>query len=170
MINPSVSASLSSPRGSFMVLFMKQFVAAVTIVVRDYDEALAYYTQALGFEIAEDAPQTAGKRWVLVRPPGAGECGLLLAKAKNDEERRAIGRQTGGRVGFFLHTDDFARDYARMQAWGVKFREEPRREAYGRVVVFEDLYGNKWDLVEPAPAAAAAKENEPAAGARPSRR
>jgi catechol 2,3-dioxygenase-like lactoylglutathione lyase family enzyme len=133
---------------------MKQFVSAVTLVVRDYDEAIAYYTQALGFEIAEDAPQTAGKRWVLVRPPGASECGLLLAKAKNEEERRAIGRQTGGRVCLFLHTDDFARDYARMKAWGVTFREEPRQEAYGQVVVFEDLYGNKWDLIQPSVAPA----------------
>ncbi|HVW21512.1 MAG TPA: VOC family protein [Opitutaceae bacterium] len=128
---------------------MKQFVSAVTIMVRDYDEAIAYYTQALGFEIAEDAPQTAGKRWVLVRPPGANECGLLLAKAKNEEERKAVGCQAGGRVCFFLHTDDLVRDYARMKAWGVRFREEPRNEPYGRVAVFEDLYGNKWDLIQP---------------------
>lgn len=123
-------------------------IGAVTFLVRDYDEAIAWFRDALGFELVEDTPLGGGKRWVLVAP-GEGATPLLLAEASTDEQRARIGDQTGGRVGLFLHTDDFARDHARMTAAGVRFREAPRHEAYGTVAVFEDLYGNLWDLIEP---------------------
>ncbi|PWI13446.1 extradiol dioxygenase [Streptomyces sp. Act143] len=130
-------------------------IALVTLVVDDYDEAIRFYTEALGFRLVEDAPRPDGSRWVVVEPgvePGAesGGTGLLLARAKNDAQRTRVGDQTGGRVGFFLHTDDFARDHARMLAAGVTFLEEPRHEPYGSVAVFQDLYGNRWDLLQPA--------------------
>ncbi|MFJ4961657.1 Glyoxalase/Bleomycin resistance protein/Dioxygenase superfamily protein [Streptomyces sp. ADI96-02] len=126
-------------------------LALVTLVVRDYDEAIAFYRDALGFELVEDADRGNGTRWVVVRPRGtAPGTGLLLARAKNDEQRERVGAQTGGRVGFFLYTDDFAGEQARMAAAGVRFVEEPRHEAYGSVAVFEDLYGNRWDLLQPA--------------------
>ncbi|MCT4352325.1 VOC family protein [Streptomyces sp. Je 1-79] len=129
-------------------------IALVTLVVRDYDEALAFYTGALGFDLVEDTARDDGSRWIVVRPAagpdGASGTSLLLARAKSPEEESAVGRQTGGRVGFFLHTDDFTRDHTRMTAAGVHFLEEPRREPYGTVAVFEDLYGNRWDLLEPA--------------------
>ncbi|MCZ0981699.1 VOC family protein [Streptomyces diastatochromogenes] len=131
-------------------------IALVTLVVRDYDEAIAFYTDALGFDLVEDTDRGDGSRWVVVRPRGAagvgglGNTGLLLAKAKNEEQEASVGHQTGGRVGFFLHTEDFARDHERMAAAGVKFLEEPRHEPYGSVAVFEDLYGNRWDLLQPA--------------------
>lgn len=125
-----------------------QHVAHVTLVVADYDEAIAFYTQQLGFTLVADTPLSAtGKRWVLVAPPGSS-CALLLAKAEGNEQRRYIGNQTGGRVFLFLHTDDFQRDYACLLAKGVTFRETPREEAYATVVVFEDLYGNLWDLLQ----------------------
>jgi catechol 2,3-dioxygenase-like lactoylglutathione lyase family enzyme len=124
-------------------------IALVTLMVRDYDEALAFYVDALGFELGEDTPRPDGTRWVVVRPHGAAGTGLLLARAKNDAERDRVGAQTGGRVGLFLHTEDFQRDYTRMCAAGVTFLESPRHEAYGSVVVFEDLYGNRWDLLQP---------------------
>ena len=124
-------------------------LAAVTLVVRDYDEAIAWFTGLLGFDLVEDAPLGNGKRWVTVRPRGGG-CALVLARASGDAQAASIGNQTGGRVGFFLHTDDFARDHAAWSARGVRFVEAPRREAYGVVAVFEDLYGNRWDLIEPA--------------------
>jgi catechol 2,3-dioxygenase-like lactoylglutathione lyase family enzyme len=127
---------------------MSQSIAHVAIVVRDYDEAIAYYTNALGFDLVEDTPLGAGKRWVLVRPPGSDGTCLLLARAASPEQESRIGNQTGGRVFLFLHTDDFWRDYNAMKTRGVQFIQEPREEAYGRVVVFVDLYGNKWDLVE----------------------
>jgi catechol 2,3-dioxygenase-like lactoylglutathione lyase family enzyme len=127
---------------------MGQAIAHVAIVVRDYDEAIAYYTNALGFDLVEDTPLGAGKRWVLVRPPGSDGTCLLLAKAASPEQESRIGNQTGGRVFLFLHTDDFWRDYNAMKTRGVQFIQEPREEAYGNVVVFVDLYGNKWDLVE----------------------
>lgn len=127
---------------------MRRTIASVTLVVRDYDEAIAFYTGALGFDLLEDTDLGGGKRWVRVAPRGA-ETALLLAQADGDEQRASIGLQTGGRVGFFLHTDDFARDHAAMQARGVRFLEAPRHEAYGSVAVFEDLYGNRWDLLEP---------------------
>ncbi|MDX6315280.1 MAG: hypothetical protein QOF44_4744 [Streptomyces sp.] len=124
-------------------------IALVTLVVNDYDEAIAFYTGALGFDLLDDEPRPDGSRWVVVRPPGGDGSGLLLARAKDDAQRDRVGDQTGGRVGFFLHTEDFAGDYARMRAAGVTFLEEPRHETYGSVVVFQDLYGNRWDLLEP---------------------
>lgn len=125
-----------------------QHLARVAILVRDYDEAIAYYTMVLGFTLLEDSPRGPAKRWVVVAPPGSREAGLLLARAATDAQGAAVGNQSGGRVFLFLHTDDFARDYAAYRARGVRFVEEPRDEEYGRVVVFEDLYGNKWDLIE----------------------
>ncbi len=126
---------------------MKQRISLVALVVRDYDEAIAFYTQALGFTLLEDTDLGDGKRWVRVAPPGA-ETALLLAQASDDEQARSIGNQTGGRVGFFLHTDDFWRDHAGMSERGVRFLETPRVESYGTVAVFEDLYGNRWDLLQ----------------------
>lgn len=128
---------------------MKQHLALVALVVADYDEAIAWYTQKLGFVLVEDTPQAPGKRWVVVRPPGGSGTGFLLAQAANERQKAAVGNQTGGRVFLFLHTDDFERDYAAYKARGVAFVEEPRREAYGNVVVFTDLYGNRWDLIQP---------------------
>lgn len=128
---------------------MKQSIAHITLVVRDYDEAIAFYTGVLGFTLLEDTALGGGKRWVRVAPRGASETALLLAEAADDAQRTRIGDQTGGRVGFFLHTDDFDRDHAAMSTRGVRFLEPPRREAYGTVAVFEDLYGNRWDLLEP---------------------
>ncbi|WP_274563414.1 VOC family protein [Streptomyces spiramyceticus] len=126
-------------------------IALVTLVVRDYDEAIAFYTDALGFELVEDTDRGDGSRWVVVRPRGsAAGTGLLLARAKDATQLASVGAQTGGRVGFFLHTEDFAGDHARMTAAGVRFMEEPRHEPYGSVAVFEDLYGNRWDLLETA--------------------
>ena len=124
-----------------------QSIAHVAIVVRDYDEAIAWYTRVLGFDLIEDSPRTPEKRWVLVGPGGQGTA-LLLARAANAEQASHIGNQTGGRVFLFLHTDDFQRDYRAYLARGVKFIELPRQEPYGSVVVFEDLYGNRWDLIE----------------------
>jgi catechol 2,3-dioxygenase-like lactoylglutathione lyase family enzyme len=121
----------------------------VALVVRDYDEAIGFYVGVLGFELLEDrAMPEQGKRWVSVRPRGGG-CALLLARAATPRQAEAIGNQSGGRVFAFLHTDDFARDSAAWRAQGVRFREAPREEAYGTVAVFEDLYGNAWDLIEP---------------------
>lgn len=126
-------------------------IALVTLVVDDYDEAIGFYTRALGFRLVEDTPRPDGSRWVVVAPgPEQHGTGLLLALAKDAEQRARIGDQTGGRVGFFLHTDDFARDHARMTAVGVTFLEEPRTEPYGTVAVFQDRYGNRWDLLQPA--------------------
>ncbi|AZM79322.1 VOC family protein [Streptomyces sp. KPB2] len=126
-------------------------IALVALVVDDYDEAIRFYTEALGFRLAEDTPRPDGSRWVVVEPgdPGAGTA-LLLARAKGEAQRARVGDQTGGRVGFFLYTDDFARDHARMTAAGVTFLEESRHEPYGSVAVFQDLYGNRWDLLQPA--------------------
>ena len=132
-------------------------VALVTLVVDDYDEAIRFYTEALGFRLVEDTPRPDGSRWVVVEPGAEGQggqgTGLVLGRAKDEAQRARVGDQTGGRVGFFLHTDDFARDHARMRAAGVTFLEEPRHEPYGSVVVFQDLYGNRWDLLQPAPTA-----------------
>jgi catechol 2,3-dioxygenase-like lactoylglutathione lyase family enzyme len=127
---------------------MANCIAAVTLLVRDYDEAIAFFTQALRFEQVEDTPLGAGKRWVVVAPQGS-QTRLLLAKASTPEQERHIGNQTGGRVFLFLHTENFWDDYQHLQSHGVHFTEEPRQEAYGWVVVFQDLYGNKWDLVQP---------------------
>ncbi|SMD11343.1 VOC family protein [Kibdelosporangium aridum] len=119
------------------------------IVVRDYDEAIAFYVDSLGFELREDTRLDERKRWVVVAPPGSTESAILLAKAASDEQAARVGDQTGGRVGFFLNTDDFARDHARMVQAGVTFIREPRHEPYGTVAVFVDLYGNRWDLIQP---------------------
>jgi catechol 2,3-dioxygenase-like lactoylglutathione lyase family enzyme len=124
-------------------------VATVALVVADYDEAIAWYTEKLGFRLIEDAALGGGKRWVVVAPGSGGGARLLLAEASNDEQRSRIGNQAGGRVFLFLETDDFSRDRAAMLAAGVEFREKPRDEAYGTVAVFSDLYGNLWDLIEP---------------------
>jgi catechol 2,3-dioxygenase-like lactoylglutathione lyase family enzyme len=127
---------------------MKQAIAQVSFLVRDYDEAIDFFTSRLGFRVLEDAVQAPGRRWVVVGPPGRG-ARLVLARAKNAAERAAVGRQAGGRVFLFLETDAFAACRRRMLARGVVFREAPRREAYGTVAVFEDLYGNPWDLIMP---------------------
>ncbi|GGD44523.1 VOC family protein [Pseudoxanthomonas indica] len=129
---------------------MSQTLALITVLVDDYDRAIAHYTGALGFELREDTDLGNGKRWVRVAPPGSRETGLLLAQASDAAQRARIGDQTGGRVGFFLHTDDFARDHARMVAAGVEFLEAPRHESYATVAVFRDAYGNRWDLLQPA--------------------
>lgn len=131
---------------------MKQNIGYISVLVRDYDEAIGYYTSVLGFELVEDTlVGPAGKRWVLVAPSGASECRLLLARAVTAEEIAAVGRQAGGRVFLFLHTDDFARDYKVYSARGVAFSERPREEPYGTVAVFTDLYGNRWDLLQMRP-------------------
>ena len=127
---------------------MTQTIAIFTIVVPDYDAGIDFYVNALGFELLEDTPRNPTKRWVRVAPKGA-ETAILLAKADGPAQDAAIGNQTGGRVGFFLHTDDFERDYQAMKAKGVTFKETPRHEAYGSVVVFQDPWGNLWDLIEP---------------------
>jgi catechol 2,3-dioxygenase-like lactoylglutathione lyase family enzyme len=121
----------------------------LTLVVRDYDEAVAFFTGALRFTVVEDTPLGDGKRWVIVAPPAREGAALLLAKAATSEQAAHAGNQTGGRVCLFLHTDDFWDDYHHMQSHGVRFAEAPREEPYGRVVVFFDLYGNKWDLIQP---------------------
>ncbi len=126
---------------------MIETIGALTFLVRDYDEAIAYFTESLGFALIEDTPLDAEKRWVLVSPPGGG-VRLLLAKASGEQQAARIGDQTGGRVFLFLHTDDFARDHARLQAKGVRFLETPRDEPYGWVAVFEDIWGNRWDLLQ----------------------
>lgn len=126
----------------------RSHLGLVAIVVDDYDTAIDFFTGPLGFDLVEDTDQGA-KRWVVVRPPGA-DTGILLARADGPDQHAAIGGQTGGRVGFFLYTDDFEAQYAHMRAHGVFFCEEPRHEPYGSVVVFEDCAGNRWDLIQPA--------------------
>ena len=140
---------------------MPQTIALTTLVVADYDAAIGFYRDRLGFELIEDTPLGAGKRWVVVAPAGSAGA-LLLARAASPEQSARIGDQTGGRVGFFLQTDDFARDHARFTAAGVTFVRPPRREPYGTVAVFQDLYGNLWDMIEPA-AAPAPLDSAPAA-------
>jgi catechol 2,3-dioxygenase-like lactoylglutathione lyase family enzyme len=125
-------------------------LATVTLVVADYDEAIAFFVERVGFELIEDKSLSDGKRWVVVAPRDGAGAHLPLARADGEEQRAVIGRQAGGRVGFFLETDDLAGDHARMAEAGVTFLEEPRTERYGTVVVFEDLYGNRSDLIEPA--------------------
>src|SRR5262245_55487699 len=128
---------------------MKHTIAHVAVVVRDYDEAIAFYTRKLGFTLIEDSEQPdQHKRWVIVAPPGSSGTTLLLARASTPEQARCIGNQTGGRVFLFLSTDDFWRDYHRMTAAGVRFVRPPSDAPYGTVAVFEDLYGNRWDLVQ----------------------
>jgi catechol 2,3-dioxygenase-like lactoylglutathione lyase family enzyme len=125
-------------------------IATVALVVRDYDDALAFYRDALGFAVLADTDLGEGKRWIEVAPPGGGAT-LLLAEATNPTQLAAVGNQSGGRVFLFLETDDFARDHVAFVSKGVTFLERPRREAYGTVAVFADLYGNRWDLIEPRP-------------------
>ncbi|BCT91888.1 hypothetical protein LYSHEL_09120 [Lysobacter helvus] len=129
---------------------MRRALVTVALVVRDYDEAIDYYTRVLGFTLVEDRDMPAEhKRWVVVAP-GQDGAHLLLARAANDAQRTRVGDQTGGRVFLFLHTDDFQRDFDGYRARGVRFLGEPRVEPYGKVAVFEDLYGNRWDLIQPA--------------------
>ena len=128
---------------------MNRVVAQVALLVRDYDEAIAWYADALGFVLLEDSDLGGGKRWVRIAPAADTAFALLLAKAANERQLAAVGDQHGGRVGWFLHTDDFARDHARLAAAGARFDGAPRHEAYGTVVVFTDLYGNRWDLIGP---------------------
>ena len=127
----------------------KQRIAHIALVVDDYDDAIKFYTEKLNFNLIEDTPFSDSKRWVLVGPPGAKECCLLLAKAADDKQRASVGNQTGGRVFLFLYTDDFNRDYTQMREKGIRFVRPPKEEMYGRVAVFEDLYGNLWDLLQP---------------------
>jgi catechol 2,3-dioxygenase-like lactoylglutathione lyase family enzyme len=127
---------------------MKQSLGHVALLVRDYDEALAFFTRTLHFTVVEDTRLSADKRWVLIAPPGSQSTTLLLARAATPEQQSRVGNQTGGRVFLFLHTDDFWRDYNEMTARKVKFIREPVEEEYGTVAVFEDLYGNRWDLLK----------------------
>jgi catechol 2,3-dioxygenase-like lactoylglutathione lyase family enzyme len=133
---------------------MNQFIAHLALVVKDYDEAINFYTRKLGFRLLEDTILSETKRWVIVAPPGTGQCSLLLAKANGPEQLKTVGNQTGGRVFLFLYTDDFYRDYQALLEKGIHFVRQPVKEVYGTVAVFEDLYGNLWDLIEPS-----AKEN-----------
>lgn len=128
---------------------MYQRIAHVALVVHDYDEAIDFYVHRLDFLLLEDTPLGDGKRWVIVAPPGAGECSLLLTKAASATQTQSVGNQTGGRVGFFLFTDDFERDYQKYLDRNVKFVRPPAEMPYGKVAVFRDLYGNQWDLLEP---------------------
>ena len=133
---------------------MHQRIAHIALVVKDYDDAIDFYVNTLGFSLVEDTMLSAEKRWVVVAPPGAKECALLLAKAASTEQEMSIGNQTGGRVFLFLFTDDFDRDYQKYKARNVKFIRPPADHEYGKVAVFEDLYGNQWDLLQP-------NENQP---------
>ena len=128
---------------------MTQTIATVALLVVDYDEAISFYCDVLGFNLVADTELGGDKRWVLVAPRGNKGGELLLAKAEGAEQLARVGDQTGGRVGFFLNSDNFLKDHAAFTERGVKFLEEPRHEAYGPVAVFEDLYGNKWDLIQP---------------------
>ena len=127
---------------------MKQRLAHIALVVKDYDEAIDFYTSKLDFVLLEDTKMPEEKRWVIVSPKGVNSCSLLLAKANNEEQSKSIGNQTGGRVFLFLYTDDFWRDYNSMIAKDIKFVRPPKEEPYGTVAVFEDLYGNLWDLIQ----------------------
>ncbi len=129
---------------------MRQTLAQIALVVRDYDEAINFYTKKLHFDLIEDTAMSETKRWVVVRPPGGEGCKILLAKAVGDEQSSRIGNQTGGRVFLFLHTDDLGRDFQNLTEMGVKIVRPPSVEAFGKVLVFSDLYGNLWDLIEPA--------------------
>ena len=128
---------------------MKQQIAHIALVVADYDEAIKFYTEKLDFTLLEDTVLSETKRWVMVAPKGPGGCCLLLAKAATEEQQSRIGNQTGGRVFLFLYTDDFWRDHKSMLAKGITFVREPAEEEYGTVAVFADLYGNRWDLIQP---------------------
>jgi len=126
---------------------MNQRLMHIALVVADYDEAIHWYTQKLGFKVIEDTTLSEVKRWVLIQPPGEGSCQLLLAKAATDEQKSRVGNQTGGRVFLFLHTDDFERDHENLRQQAITIVRGPSEEEYGKVLVFEDLYGNLWDLI-----------------------
>lgn len=128
---------------------MKQRLAHITLLVNDYDEAIDFYTGKLNFELVEDTRLSESKRWVIVKPKGTNSSGLLLAKADGEEQKSMVGNQSGGRVFLFLHTDDFERDFQNLKEKEVKIIRAPKKEVYGTVAVFEDIYGNHWDLVEP---------------------
>jgi catechol 2,3-dioxygenase-like lactoylglutathione lyase family enzyme len=128
---------------------MKQRIAHIALVVRDYDEAIKFYTEKLHFNLIEDTKLSESKRWVMISPPGSQGCNLLLANAANDQQAASIGNQTGGRVFLFLFTDDFWRDYKNMLSEGIHFVRPAHEEEYGTVAVFEDLYGNLWDFIQP---------------------
>lgn len=128
---------------------MQQNIAQIALIVNDYDEAIRFYTDKLNFKLIEDTQLSDTKRWVKVAPPGTNDCCLLLAKAADEKQAKFIGNQSGGRVFLFLYTDDFWRDYAKMTAKGIHFTSPPKEEVYGTVAIFEDLYGNLWDFIEP---------------------
>ncbi len=127
---------------------MNQMLSQMALVVKDYDEAIAFYTQKLGFELIEDTTLSENKRWVVIKPKGKGDCSILLAKANNEAQVKTIGNQTGGRVFLFIHTDNIQRDYQNLKNNNVTIMREPSQEIYGTVLVFADLYGNLWDLIE----------------------
>ena len=131
-----------------MSMPIKQSIANIALVVESYDDAIAFYTKKLNFQLIEDTDLGAGKRWVQISPPNSNGSNILLAKASNDQQSQAVGNQAGGRVFLFLQTNDFWRDYEQMKSQGIEFTEQPRTEAYGTVVVFKDLYGTKWDLLQ----------------------
>jgi catechol 2,3-dioxygenase-like lactoylglutathione lyase family enzyme len=128
---------------------MNQYIAQITLLVREYDEAIKFYTEKLNFNLIENSVISATKRWVVISPPGSDGCRLLLAKASNEEQMKFIGNQTGGRVFLFMYTDNFKRDYQNLIDNGIRIEREPKAESYGTVAVFSDLYGNLWDLIEP---------------------
>jgi predicted enzyme related to lactoylglutathione lyase len=128
---------------------MNRKLVHISLLVNDYDEAIEFYTKKLDFDLVVDQKLTETKRWVLVKPKGQGDCALLLAKADGKDQASFVGNQTGGRVFLFMHTDDFDRDFTNLKKHNIKIVREPSDEPYGRVAVFEDLYGNKWDLIEP---------------------
>jgi catechol 2,3-dioxygenase-like lactoylglutathione lyase family enzyme len=128
---------------------MPRKIAHISIIVRDYDEAIEFYREKMGFTLIDDTKISEDKRWVLLAPSGAGQCCLLLAKAANEQQAAFIGNQAGGRVFLFLFTDNFSHDYNKMLERGINFIRPPKEEAYGKVAVFEDLYGNLWDLIQP---------------------
>jgi catechol 2,3-dioxygenase-like lactoylglutathione lyase family enzyme len=128
---------------------MRQSIAHIALIVKDYDDAIRFYTEKLNFNLIEDTRLSETKRWVLIAPPGAKECCLLLARAADERQQSSIGNQTGGRVFLFLYTDNFDRDYREMSGKGIHFVRPPKEEEYGMVAVFEDLYGNLWDLIQP---------------------
>ena len=131
-----------------MTKAIKQRISNIALVVEDYDDAIKFYTQKLNFELVENTDLGGGKRWVQISPPNAEGTNILLAKASNEQQQQSIGNQAGGRVFLFLQTNDFWRDYEYMKSQGVEFTEQPRVEEYGTVVVFKDLYGTKWDLLQ----------------------
>ena len=150
IFNPIYIGKLCYLKYKLEIKGMKQSIAHIALVVEDYDDAIRFYTGKLNFRLVEDTVLSETKRWVMVSPPGSDGCSLLLARAANDEQKKSIGNQTGGRVFLFLYTDDFERDYSEMLGRGIVFVRPPVVESYGTVAVFQDLYGNLWDLIQPA--------------------